>query len=77
MFKELILRAPLLFQKTIVSVDLVEDTAEDVLATVTGCFASAGAGVPELGIGNAESAVVYNAWKRHLVLYENGVNLKR
>jgi len=77
MFRELMHRAPLLFQKTIVVVDLVKDSAEEVLSTVTACFASSFSGVPELGIGNAESAVVYNAWKRHLVLYENGVNLKR
>ncbi|GMH70018.1 hypothetical protein TrST_g14150 [Triparma strigata] len=71
MFRELAQRAPMLFQKTIVVVDLVKDSAEDVLGTVTGCFAASGSGVPELGIGNAETAVVYNAWKRHLVLFEN------
>ncbi|GMH71919.1 hypothetical protein TL16_g05779 [Triparma laevis f. inornata] len=77
MFRELMQRAPLLFQKTIVVVDLVKDSAEDVLGTVTGCFASSSGGVPELGIGNAETGVVYNAWKRHLVLYENRRSLQK
>lgn len=77
MFRELMQRAPLLFQKTIVVVDLVKDSAEEVLSTVTGAFASSSAGVPELGLGNAETAVVYNAWKRHMVLFENCVKLKR
>jgi len=77
MFRELMQRAPLLFQKTIVTVDLVKDSAEEVLSTVTACFANSSSGVPELGIGNAESAVVYNAWKRHLVLYQNCAKMKR
>ena len=71
LFRELSQRAPLLFHKTVVTVDLLKDSAEEVLSTVTGCFASTTSGVPELGIGSAETAVVYNAWKRHLVLYEN------
>ncbi len=77
MFRELMQRAPLLFQKTIVVVDLVKDSAEEVLSTVTGCFASSASGVPELGIGNAETAVVYNAWKRHLVLHTNKLALMK
>ena len=77
MAQELNQRAPMLFQKTIVVVDLVKDSAEDVLSTVTACFASSACGVPELGIGNAESAVVYNAWKRHLVLYLNSASVKK
>ena len=76
MFRELMQRAPMLFQKTIVVVDLVTDSAEDVLSTVTGAFASSSTGVPELGIGDAETAVVYNAWKRHLVLHANCSALK-
>ena len=74
---QLMQRAPMLFQKTIVVVDLVKDSAEDVLSTVTGAFASSSTGVPELGIGDAETAVVYNAWKRHMVLHANCVELKR
>ena len=77
MFRELMQRAPMLFQKTIVVVDLVKDSAEEVLSIVTGCFASSSTGVPELGIGDAETAVVYNAWKRHIVLYANRVELQK
>jgi len=77
MFRELMQRAPMLFQKTIVVVDLVKDSAEEVLSTVTGAFASSSTGVPELGIGDAESAVVYNAWKRHMVLYANCTRQRR
>ena len=67
------MRAPRLFRKAIVSVDIVTDSAEDVLETLTSCFASAGAGgVPELGLGNAEVNMTYTAWKRHLALCDNG-----
>jgi ABC-type multidrug transport system fused ATPase/permease subunit len=77
MMRELAQRAPQLFRKTIVSVDLVNDTAEDVLETLTSCFAGGAGGVPELGLGNAEINVVYIAWKRHLSLYRNAQRFKR
>jgi len=51
--------------------DLVRDSAEDVLETLTSCFAGGAGGVPELGLGNAEVNCVYVAWKRHLALYVN------
>ena len=39
MMKELAVRAPQLFRRTIVTCDLVHDSAEDVLETLTSCFA--------------------------------------
>ncbi|GMI00909.1 hypothetical protein TrVE_jg7298 [Triparma verrucosa] len=71
MFKELLSRAPQLFQKTILSVDLVEASAEEVLTAVTGCFASTTSGIPELGLGDAEMNMVFNAWERHCILWTN------
>ena len=68
MMQELAQRAPLLFRKTIVAVDLVVDTAEDVLSTLTGCFASIDGGIPELGLGSAQTSAVLNAWIRYLTL---------
>jgi len=47
MFKELISRAPQLFFKTILSVDLVNASAEQTLTTVTGCFANSNGGERE------------------------------
>ncbi|GMI17618.1 hypothetical protein TrLO_g4439 [Triparma laevis f. longispina] len=71
MFKELLSRAPQLFQKTILSVDLVKASAEEVLTAVTGCFASTTSGIPELGLGDAEMNMVFNAWERHVILWNN------
>lgn len=77
MFKELATRAPVLFKKTVVTVDLVKDSAESVLTTVTGCFAAGSGGIPELGLGNAETNMIMNAWKRHLLLWKNAVSLRK
>ena len=38
---------------------------------MTGCFASGGGGLPELGIGTAEEDVVLEAWKLHMTLIKN------
>ena len=76
MLKELFSRAPGLFQKTIVTVDLLTDSAEDVLQTLTAAFEGQ-AGVPELGLGNAESMVVTSAWRRATVLHQNAQRFKK
>ena len=70
MMKGLADRAPQLFRKHVVSVDILTDSEEQMLEMITGCFAAAG-GVPELGLGNAEVNVVFNAWNLHLTLCEN------
>ena len=76
MFKELISRAPQLFFKTILSVDLVNASAEQTLTTVTGCFANSNGGIPELGLGDAEQTMIFNAWERHLLLWNNSRRLR-
>lgn len=78
MMKGLADRAPQLFRKHVVSVDILTNTEEQVLETITGCFSNAGAGgVPELGLGNAESNVVYNAWNLHCTLCLNAKKFNR
>lgn len=76
MMKELNARAPTLFHKTIVTVDLLRDSAEDMLATLSAAFEGQG-GVPELGLGNAEALVVSSAWRRHMVLFRNAKRFRR
>ena len=49
MMKELNQRAPMLLRTTVVAVDVMKDSSEEVLNTVTCCF-SGGGGVPELGL---------------------------
>ncbi|KAK3283599.1 hypothetical protein CYMTET_8687 [Cymbomonas tetramitiformis] len=71
MFHELKQRAPLLMRKSIVVVDVVTDSAEEVLEAITSCFSQVAAGIPELGLGSAETDVVYEAWRQHLCLYAN------
>lgn len=56
---------------------MVADTAEDVLETLTACFASGAGGVPELGLAGADTNVVLVAWKRHLALYTNAARFRR
>jgi len=70
MMRSLADRAPMLFRKNVVSVDVLKETEEQVLEVITGCFAQAG-GVPELGLGNAEVNVIFNTWRMHLDLCEN------
>ena len=60
----------MLFRTSVVSVDVMRDTSEDVLSTLTCCF-SGGGGVPELGLGEAEKLCILTAWKRHITLVEN------
>ncbi len=45
-FQNLAERAPHLFRKTIVSVDLLLDNDEKMLHIITGCFSGTGGGVP-------------------------------
>jgi len=68
--KELNQRAPQLLRKTIVQVDLLNDSSEEVLATLSNCF-SGGTSMPELGLGEAEVLTALSAWKRHISLWEN------
>ena len=67
MMKDLHQRAPMLLRNTVVSVDVMRDTSEDFLNTLTCCF-SGGGGIPELGLGEAEVLCVMTAWKRALSL---------
>ena len=76
MFRELLARAPQLFNKHILCVNLVDATAEQILTTVTGCFANSSGGIPELGLGDAEQTMVFNAWERHLLLWHNAKMLR-
>jgi len=60
----------------VVSVDILTDSEEKTLEVITGCF-SQQSGVPELGLGNAEVNVVFNAWQLHLMLCQNGRSYHR
>jgi hypothetical protein len=51
---ELKKRAPMHLRKAVVSVDILKDSAEEVLHVVTGCFAAATGNLPELGLRGAE-----------------------
>merc|ERR1740138_1933990 len=75
MLTDLAARAPGLFSKTIVTVDLITDTAEDALSKLTAAFEGQ-SGVPELGLGNAEAQVVTLAWRRATVLHQNALRFK-
>ena len=70
MMKELNQRAPQLLRKTCVQVDVLNDNSEDVLGVLTNCF-SGGGGVPELGLGEAETMCTLTAWQRHGNLFQN------
>lgn len=71
MMKGLADRAPQLFRKHIVSVDILTETEEQMMQLITSCVLSDGSSVPELGLGNAETNVVYNAWRLHMTLAQN------
>ena len=57
-------------------VNLIEDNVERVLETLVVCF-SGGGGVPELGLGEAESVCILTAWKRHMTLIINAEKYER
>ena len=75
--KQLKARAPNIFRKTVVSVDLIHDTEDDILETITACFSAVDGGLPELGLGDAEAMVVRSAWKRHMTHYANAKQYRR
>ena len=64
-------RAPAFLMRQVQTVDVMKKSSEAMLDVYTGCFSAAG-GVPELGLGNAETKVVATAWNRHLKLFHNG-----
>ena len=51
--------------------DVMKLSAEDLLETFTNCFSGGAGGVPELGLGPAQTKVVQTAWNRHLILFNN------
>ena len=59
-------RAPAFMLRQIQTVDVMKKSSEAMLDVFTGCFSSSAGGVPELGLGNAETKVVATAWNRHL-----------
>ena len=65
-------RAPNYVMKQVQTADVMKKDAERLLDLFTGCFSSSAGGVPELGLGPAETKVVATAWNRHLLLYHNG-----
>merc|ERR1719199_1747140 len=71
MMQDLEKRAPDTMRKSLVVVDGLREGPEEVVERLTGCFASAGLGLPELGIGTAEEDVVIEAWKMHMTLTKN------
>merc|ERR1719478_1852826 len=77
LMKELNDRAPDLMRKCVVVVDVVRDSPESVVNALTGCFASAADGMPELGLGSAEYDVVLNAWKLYCCLVANAKVMRR
>jgi len=77
MMQDLEKRAPDTMRKSIVVVDGLREGPEEVVERLTGCFASAGLGLPELGIGTAEEDVVIEAWKMHMTLVKAGKIYRR
>lgn len=67
---------PEIFNDTIRLIDPFLDSAEDVLASLSTCFASCETGVIELGVGTADEDVVYDAWVRHYVISQSVSNLR-
>lgn len=76
MLEELHGRAPMLLHTSVRNVNLIEDNVERVLETLVVCF-SGGGGVPELGLGEAESVCILTAWKRHMTLIINAEKYER
>jgi hypothetical protein len=70
MMKGLADRAPQLFRKNVVSVDILTDSDEQTHEVITSCFDAAG-GRTAVGLNSAEINVVFSAWKLHLTLCEN------
>ena len=70
MMKELHEKAPMLLRTTVMSVDFIKDSSEEILSTLTMCFAGGG-GVPELGLGPAETLCILTAWKRRTRILDN------
>merc|ERR1719421_1038279 len=76
MMLELNQRAPMVLKTTCVDVDVMKDSGEETLNTLTCCF-SGGGGVPELGLGEAEKLCIMTAWKRHMTLMFNAAKFEK
>eukprot|EP00746_Dinoflagellata_sp_MGD_P142839 gnl/MRDRNA2_/MRDRNA2_75748_c0_seq1.p1 gnl/MRDRNA2_/MRDRNA2_75748_c0~~gnl/MRDRNA2_/MRDRNA2_75748_c0_seq1.p1 ORF type:complete len:1059 (+),score=185.89 gnl/MRDRNA2_/MRDRNA2_75748_c0_seq1:157-3333(+) len=70
-FQRLEKRAPEVMRRSVAVVDLLQDTPEQVVEKVTGCFASGGKGLPELGLGTAEEDIMLSAWQAHMTFTSN------
>eukprot|EP00746_Dinoflagellata_sp_MGD_P150596 gnl/MRDRNA2_/MRDRNA2_82436_c0_seq2.p1 gnl/MRDRNA2_/MRDRNA2_82436_c0~~gnl/MRDRNA2_/MRDRNA2_82436_c0_seq2.p1 ORF type:complete len:1083 (+),score=205.85 gnl/MRDRNA2_/MRDRNA2_82436_c0_seq2:86-3334(+) len=75
--QRLVKRAPEVMRKSVVVVDVLKETPEQVVEKVTGAFASGGKGLPELGLGSAEEDIVLDAWKTHMILTSNAKRFRR
>jgi len=76
-FQRLVKRAPEVMRKSVVVVDVLRETPEQVVEKVTGAFASGGKGLPELGLGSAEEDVVLDAWQTHMIYTDNAMRFRR
>jgi hypothetical protein len=75
--QRLVKRAPEVMRKSVVVVDVLKETPEQVVEKVTGAFATGGKGLPELGLGSAEEDIVLDAWKAHMILTSNAKRFRR
>mmetsp|Transcript_49993 Transcript_49993/g.89748 ORF Transcript_49993/g.89748 Transcript_49993/m.89748 type:complete len:1089 (+) Transcript_49993:33-3299(+) len=60
-------RAPEKLRRAYAIVDVLTDSAETMVEKVTECFASGGVGLPELGLGSAETDILLIAWHSCMV----------
>jgi hypothetical protein len=75
--QNLVRRAPEEMRKSVVVTDILSGSPEQVVEQLTSCFASGGKGLPELGLGSAETDVVLDAWQAHIVFTSNAKRFRR
>lgn len=73
----LVKRAPEHMRRSVAVVDVLHDDPEQVVDTVTGCFASGTNGLPELGLGAAEEDCLLHAWKTHMTFTKNAAIFRK
>eukprot|EP00929_Paragymnodinium_shiwhaense_P039808 TRINITY_DN20862_c0_g1_i1.p1 TRINITY_DN20862_c0_g1~~TRINITY_DN20862_c0_g1_i1.p1 ORF type:complete len:650 (+),score=108.75 TRINITY_DN20862_c0_g1_i1:156-2105(+) len=72
---DMVIDRPTYFKETLMVVDVLEDSADDVVRKISKSFASKSTHALEMGAGNSDANVAMQAWKLHMVLTANSATL--
>ena len=66
-----------MIQHTILLFKILQDSTQVTIHKLTSCFVSGASGPPELGVGYAETKVVYVAWQTHYAFWKSAKSYRK